>query len=141
MVSRSAAAELNRQYRQNRSDIEALHERVDETNKIVKETNTKVDNLTTEVSTLRTDLSNLDTKFEAKFDSLDTKFEGKFDQVNSRFDRLEALIMSPRNQDKLPGSDVLRTPHEKQVDPYEKRFDHLDNQMAEVLGILRSKTA
>jgi hypothetical protein len=116
VVSRTAIAEPNRQYRQNRSDIEAIHDRVDETNKVVKQTNTKLDSLTTEVAALHTD------------------FTGRFDQITARFDELAELLDPTADEvsARQRRGSAMRT-------PLEKKLSSIDGQMAEVLGILRSK--
>ena len=167
MAFRSTAAELNRQYQQNRNDIEALHDLLEETNKEVTETKVKIDDLKTEVGglTIRVD------RLETKVDQLDTKVDrlgSRFDHVDERFDRLEQLIaLPPKEHDET--QNPMRTQQEKKIslletkmdvynrrtsehidelarhnrifDAHDQRFDALGSQMAEVLGILRGKSA
>jgi chromosome segregation ATPase len=162
---RNTAAELTRQYNQNRSDIEFLHE-------LVEKTNGKVDNLATDVNGLKTQVSDLTTQVderfvqvEERFDQVDKRFDQvdkRFDRFEERFDRLEQLIALPLKEREAATDGPMRTQQEKKIslletkmDIYSRRtsdhieelkrhnqmFDTLDSQMAEVLSILRTKSA
>ena len=172
MGFRTAAAELNRKYKQNRNDIEHLYELSKETNKAVGEINTKVDGLATDVSKLKTQVGCLDSKVDGltiRVDGLTTDVGDRFDRVDERFDRLEQLLtLEPEEHDRSSLPDIPERTEEEQrislletkmslysqytrnhidelrrhsmmADSHEKRFDALDGQMAEVLGILRGR--
>lgn len=133
MVSRSAAKELTLKTDRNSEDVMALYELLEKTDKRVEETNTKVDNLTTDVAGLRTDVTSVQTdvtSLRTDLGNLDAKFEG-------RFDRLEALIMSPRTQEKLSGSDALRTPQDKRLSVLETRLEVYNGRTSEHINELR----
>jgi archaellum component FlaC len=111
-------------------------------------------------------LDGVDTRFDrvdARFDGLDTRVDGLETKFDGRFDRLEALITG--RSASQPTTGVMRTPQERKVsvlesrmdvyssqtaearfelerhnqmfDAYDDRFNTLDSQMTEVLGILR----
>lgn len=113
MASHNAAAELTRQFKQNRNDIEALFSQGAETKALVLKTNTKLDNLSTRVDTLDTKVDTLTTRVDERFASVDERFA----RVDERFDRIDARF-----------------------DRHEQLFDTIQGQMTEVLGILRGKS-
>lgn len=144
----STAAELTRQYKQNRDDIEALYDLLDKTNKEVKETKTKVDNLSSRVEGLDTKFDNLSSRvggLDTKVDSVSSRVDGlgtKFDDLSSRvdridttvnnlgsrfdgrFDRLEQLVTQPTGE-RAPSSPqaTVRTPQEKKLGLLEMRLN------------------
>jgi chromosome segregation ATPase len=107
---------------------------------------------------------------ETKVDNLTTQVDERFGHVDERFDRIEQLLTSPPQRRVVPSpQNIPGTPQEKRLglldmringaversianqeeiarhsrmfDAHEARFDSLDSQMAEVLGILRGKSA
>ncbi|MBB4903814.1 hypothetical protein [Actinophytocola algeriensis] len=154
MAFRSTAAELNRQYKQNKNDIEDLY-------KQGRKTEAKVDTLISRVDGL-----------DGKADNLTTEVRALKSHVEERFDRLERLLEQPAHEHdpSLPPPDVqtlsllntkmnvysrytldhmnelnnhkeLFTAHDERFAAQDRRFDAIDGQMAEVLSILRSKSA
>lgn len=154
----STAAELTRRCDQNKNDIEEIYKQGKETNAKVEQLTTNVDQLTTNVDQLTTDVGVLKTEV--------SDFRTRVDE---RFNRLERILTQPPVVDPSSPLDFLPSEHEQSIRlleskmnlysrhtrehtdelerlrqmhaAHEVRFDALDRQMAEVLGILRSKPA
>ena len=119
MAFRSTAAELTRQCKQNREDVEALYELLDKTNMKVESTETKVDKLTVDVGDLKTDVGGLTTRV----DGLDSKVDQLSSHFDERFNRLEQLIALPPKERDAPTQSPLRTPQEKRISLLETKMD------------------
>jgi chromosome segregation ATPase len=146
--------------------LEATNKTVKETKTRVDVLDTKVDQVDFKVDTLRTEVITRVDALDTKVDNLNGRVDTLDTKVGNRFDRLEMLITersaSPGSQ---PTTGVMRTAQERKVsvlesqmnvyssqtadvkveierhnrmfDAYDDRFNTIDSQMAEVLGILR----
>jgi chromosome segregation ATPase len=165
----NTAAELTRQYNQNKNDIAELYRLVEETRKAVRETNTKVDDLTTRVDGLDTKVDNLNTAVDnlntavanlntavgnhnaavgnlnATVGDLSSELGGLTTLLDERFDQLEHLLALPSQEraasSPRPQRHNLFDAYDERATAHHRRFDALDSQMAEVLTILRAKSA
>ena len=184
MAFRNTAAELTRQYNQNRNDIEEIYEKIEETNAKVDTLTVRVDGLSTRVDGLSTQFDGLSTRVDGlstrvderfaqvdeRFDRITEHFDARFDRFDAHFDRLERhLAPSAHELDATSPLDFRPTEteqsirlletkmnlysnftrsntedierHNQLIAAHDVRFDSLDSQMAEVLDILRGKSA
>ncbi len=147
-----------------RSDVTSLQIDVTGLRTDVTGLQTDVTGLRTDVTGLQTDVTGLRTdirKLDNRIDKLDAKLE-------TGFNSLRQLLAPSQDKPRIHhGDGVMYTPQEKRLGPldeeididsrrafakelerhnrifdvYDKRFDGLDNQMAEVLEILRGKAS
>jgi predicted nuclease with TOPRIM domain len=120
VASPEESAELNRQYTQNRNDINELYLITAETKQAVLETNTKVDNLSRRVDERFDQVNEQFNQINGQFNHVNEQFS----HVNGRLDRLSELLDSPsRHRVVAPPQDALRTPQEKRLSLLEMRVN------------------
>ena len=136
----STAAELTRKCEQNRKDVLALYELLEETDKKVASTETKVDNLTVDVDNLKTDVSGLKTDVSGlttRVDGLDNKVDQLSSHFDERFDRLEQLIALPPKERDGQTQDPMRTSQEKRLSVLEMKMDVYNGRTSEHIEELK----
>lgn len=141
----TTAAELTRRCDQNKNDIEEIYKQGKETNANVARLTTevgilttKVDNLHIEVGGLKTDVGDFKTRVEERFNRLE-RILAQPPEHEQSIRLLESKMNLYSRQTRNHNEELERL--RQLVAAHDVRFDTLDGQMAEVLKILRAKSA
>jgi len=147
------------------TDVGNLTTQVGDVETKVDTLTTRVDSVETKVDTLTTRVDSVETKVDTGFDQVGKRFDrleriltqqpmvdpaSPLDflppehEVSIRLLESKMNLFSSRtreNTDELARLRQLHAAHDERFTAHDRRFDALDNQMAEVLTILRAKSA